>query len=76
MGAFCTLPSRIQEVQTRTRLPAPLMTAWTVCRFKFQRRFVTLWAWLMRCPNCGPRPQISQTLAIRTHFERTRAEHA
>src|SRR5215813_2467490 len=33
-------------------------------RFTFQRRFVTLWAWLMLFPNCGPLPQTSHTRAI------------
>ena len=35
---------RLQDVQTRMRLAAPLTTARTDCRFKFQRRLVTLWA--------------------------------
>jgi hypothetical protein len=65
-AAFLTLPLRMQDVQTRMRLVAPLMTARTVCKFKFQRRLETLWAWLMRCPNMGPRPQTSQTLAMGT----------
>src|SRR5438270_9624820 len=54
----------MQEVQTRRRLVAPFTTARTVCRLRFQRRLVTLWAWLMRWPNCGPRPHTSHTLAI------------
>ena|SRR5690242_68927 len=33
-------------------------------RFTFQRRLVTLWAWLMLFPNCGPLPQTSHTRAI------------
>src|SRR6202166_3895995 len=60
----------MQEVQARTRLLAPLTNARTVCRFTFQRRFVTLWAWLTLCPNCGPLPHKSQTLAI--SFNRNR----
>jgi hypothetical protein len=43
-AAFWTLPLRMQEVQTRTRLVAPLKTARTDCKFKFQRLLVTLWA--------------------------------
>src|SRR5258706_10115841 len=47
------------------RLLAVLPTrACTGRRFTFQRRLVTLWAWLMLLPNCGPLPQISQTLAM------------
>jgi hypothetical protein len=30
----------------------------------FQRRLVTLWAWLMRFPACGFLPQISHCCAI------------
>src|SRR5437868_11846090 len=41
-----------------------LSRALTGRRFTFQRRLVTLWAWLMLLPNCGPLPQISQTLAM------------
>src|SRR5579872_2656536 len=55
----------MHDVQTRMRLPAPFTKARTDCRLRFQRRLVTLWAWLMRLPNWGPRPQISQTLAIK-----------
>jgi hypothetical protein len=40
----------MQEVQTQMlRPPAPLMSAGA--RLTFQRRFVTLWAWLIRLPN-------------------------
>ena len=51
----------MQAVQTLMRLAAPLTDARTSCKLMFQRRFVKLWAWLTRLPNCGPRPQI-------THF--------
>jgi hypothetical protein len=64
-ATFWTLPARMHEVQTRIRLPAPFTKARIDCKFKFQRRFVTLWAWLIRLPNLGPRPQTSQTCAIR-----------
>jgi len=59
-----TLPDFRQVVQTRTRLFAPLMRARTGRRFTFQRRRLTLWAWLILFPNCGPLPQMSQTCAI------------
>src|ERR1039457_3275995 len=54
----------MQEVQTRIRLVAPAMTARAFCRLIFQRRLETLWAWLILCPNIGPRPHTSHTLAI------------
>jgi hypothetical protein len=41
----------MQDVQTRKRRVAPFTTARTVCKFKFQRRLVTLCAWLIRFPN-------------------------
>jgi len=62
--ALTTLPLRRQEVQTRIRLVAAPTLAWTGRRFTFQRRLVTLWAWLMLFPNCGPLPQSSHTCAI------------
>jgi len=34
----------------------------------FHRRLLTLWAWLMVFPNCGPLPQISQTRAINSEI--------
>jgi hypothetical protein len=34
----------MQDVHARMRRLAPLTIAWTVCKFKFQRRLVTLWA--------------------------------
>jgi len=55
----------MHDVHTRTRLAPPFTAARTLCRFRFQRRFVTLCAWLMRLPNCGPRPQTSHTFAIK-----------
>src|SRR6266404_7213819 len=62
--AFTTLPLRRHDVQTRIRLVAAPTLACTGRRLTFQRRLVTLWAWLMLFPNCGPLPQISQTRAI------------
>jgi hypothetical protein len=41
----------MQDVQTFNRRPAPFTSARTDCKFTFQRRFVTLWAWLIRLPN-------------------------
>jgi len=55
-----TLPARMQAVQARIVRRAPLITAWTRRKFGSQRRLVTLWAWLIRFPNVGPLPQISQ----------------
>src|ERR1700684_3796838 len=54
----------MQDVQTRIRLAAPFTRACTFCRFRFQRRLDTLCAWLIRLPNCGPRPHTSHTFAI------------
>jgi len=77
--AFCTLPLFKQLAQTRTRRCDPWTIARTERRFTFQRRFVTLWAWLMLFPNCGPLPQTSHTRAIlqtpdSADFKRSRAE--
>src|SRR5215469_6218620 len=54
----------MQLVQTRRLLGAPLTSAFTFCRFTFQRRRVTLCACEMLLPNCGPLPQTSHTCAI------------
>src|ERR1700756_4428147 len=62
--ALTSLPLRRQVVQTRSRLVAPFTFARTGRRFTFQRRLVTLCAWLMLFPNCGPLPHISQTCAM------------
>ena len=62
--AFTTLPLRRQDVQTRNFLVPPFTAARTGRKFTFQRRLVTLWAWLMLFPNCGPLPQISQVRAM------------
>src|SRR5271169_5531083 len=62
--ALTTLPLRRQDVHTRMRLVAAPTFACTGRRLTFQRRLLTLWAWLMVLPNCGPLPQISQTRAI------------
>ena len=43
-AAFWTFPDRMQDVQTRKRRLAPFTIARTVCRLRFQRRLVTLWA--------------------------------
>jgi hypothetical protein len=62
--ALTTLPDLRQDVQTRTRLDAPFTIARTGRRFTFQRRLLTLWAWLMLFPNCGPLPHTSHTRAM------------
>ena len=62
--ALTTLPLRKQEVQTRMRLLPLAVLAWTGRRLMFQRRLVTLCAWLMLLPERGFLPQISQTCAI------------
>src|SRR6202044_714255 len=62
--AFTTLPLRRQDVHTRMRLVAAPTRACTERKFTFQRRLVTLWAWLMRFPNCGFLPQISHSCAM------------
>jgi hypothetical protein len=51
-------------VQTRMRLPCPATLACTGRKLMFQRRLVTLWAWLMRFPACGFLPQISHCCAM------------
>ena len=57
---FVILPERMQAVQARIVRRAPFTSAWTRRKFGSQRRLVTLWAWLIRFPNVGPLPQISQ----------------
>ena len=49
-AAFVTRPERMQDVHTRTCLRVPFTTARTRRRFGFQRRRVTLFAWLMVFP--------------------------
>jgi hypothetical protein len=63
-AAFLTLPERMQAVQTRICFLAPLTTAFTRRRLGFQRRRVTLCAWLIVFPKDGFLPHISQTSAI------------
>jgi len=46
------------------RLVAAPTRACTGRRLTFQRRLVTLWAWLMRFPDCGFLPQISHCCAM------------
>jgi hypothetical protein len=59
--ALTTLPLRRQAAQTRIRLFALPTLACTGRRLTFQRRFVTLCAWLMLFPNCGFLPHIAHT---------------
>jgi hypothetical protein len=64
LAAFLILPERMQRVHTfirRTTLP---IRTRTLCRFGFQRRLETLWAWLIRFPKTGAFPQTSHILAI------------
>ena len=65
-AALVTLLERIQRVQTLMRLTPPLTRARTDWMFAWNRRRVTLWAWLTLRPTAGPFPQISQRLAIGT----------
>ena len=44
--------------------PWPATLACTGRKLMFQRRLVTLWAWLIRFPACGFLPQISHCCAI------------
>ena len=62
--ALTTLPLRMQDVHTRMRLVVAPTRACTGRRFTFQRRLVTLWAWLMRFPDSGFLPQISHCCAM------------
>jgi len=62
--ALTTLPLRRQEVHTRIRLVVAPTRACTGRKFTFHRRLVTLWAWLMRFPDCGFLPQISHSCAM------------
>src|SRR5205814_8309870 len=61
-----TLPAFTQRVHTRSRFGAPGATARTETRFGSHRRFVTLWAWLIRWPTAGRFPQMSQRWAMGT----------
>jgi hypothetical protein len=63
-AAFVMRPARMHAVQTRTCFRTPLMTARTRRRLGFQRRRVTLCAWLMVFPYEGFFPQISQASAM------------
>src|ERR1035437_9177170 len=51
------------------RFVAAPTRACTGRRLMFQRRLVTLWAWLMRFPACGFLPQISHCCAMTTPDE-------
>src|ERR1700724_673388 len=56
------------------RLVAAPTRACTGRKLTFQRRLVTLWAWLMRFPACGFLPQISHCCAMITPEESCRAK--
>jgi phosphatidylinositol-3-phosphatase len=72
--ALVTLPLRMQEVQTRSCLVALPTRARTGRKLTFQRRLVTLCAWLMLFPERGPLPQISHTHAITETFQSVRTK--
>jgi len=61
-GALTTCPDLMQLVQTSIFLTLPFEIARTRCRFGLNRRFVTLWAWLILLPTIGFLPHISHTL--------------
>src|SRR4051812_38093211 len=72
--ALTILPLFRHWAQTRMRLlPEPTL-ARTGRRFTFQRRLVTLWAWLMLFPACGFLPQIAQICAINFPTLRSNSE--
>ena len=62
--ALAILPLLMQLVHTLSFLGAPFTSAFTACRFTLHRRRVTLCAWDILLPNCGPFPQISHTCAM------------
>lgn len=62
--ALAIFPLLMQLVHTRIRFGAPLTSAFTACRFTFQRRRDTLCACEILFPNCGPLPQISHICAM------------
>jgi hypothetical protein len=41
----------MQDAHALIRRLAPFTTARTLCKLMFQRRLVTLWAWLILLPN-------------------------
>ena len=63
-GALTIWPDFIQLVQTFIFLTLPLYTVRTLWRFGLNRRFVTLWAWLILFPTSGFFPHISHTFDI------------
>ena len=64
IGRLVTLPDRMHDVQTFSRLGAPSTTARTFWMLGSQRRFVRRWEWLMFIPNDGFLPQTSHTAAM------------
>ena len=63
-GRLTTLPERMHDVQTLSRLGDPSTRARTRWMFGFQRRLVRRWEWLMFMPNDGFLPQTSHTAAM------------
>jgi len=66
-----TLPARMHEVQTESRLGEPFTMARTRWMFGFQRRLVRRWEWLIDMPKEGCFPHTSQTDAMTRHLFRT-----
>ena len=65
-----TLPARMHEVHTWSRLGEPLTIARTRWMFGFQRRLMRRWEWLIDMPNEGCFPQTSQTAATTRHLSK------
>ena len=63
-GRLVTLPARMQDVQTCSRLGYPSTMARTFWMLGFQRRLVRRWEWLTFMPNEGFLPQTSHTAAM------------
>lgn len=57
---MATLPDRMHRVHAETLRVVPSTTARTVFKFRCHLRFVTLCAWLTRCPDIGIFPQNRQ----------------
>ena len=66
-GGFCTLPARMQEVQTLMRFGEPSMSARTRWMFGSQRRLVRRWECETFIPKFGFLPQTSQTAAMTSY---------
>lgn len=65
-----TFPLRRQRVQTLTRLEPPDVAVRTDLTFGLNRRFETLWAWLIRWPATEVLPQMSHECAMEPFLAR------